>query len=174
MSQPPDPNREEKEISSDHERAEVLAAVLRDQKERAAREPVPRPSPRKQRGRLVTFLVSLVVTVYVWFGSPSWAQPYVPPEPTPIEEEAGLRMAMYLQIQRIEVFRDETGRLPLSLDEAGERLPGVEYEQITGEVYRLRGRTDGLRVTYVSAQPPHEFLGGAHRVVLPRPGNRGS
>lgn len=171
MTRPPDPKEEG--VSSNSERAEALAAVLRDQQRRAEREPVAAPKPRNERARMVAFVVSLAVAVYVWFGSPSWAQPYVPPAPTPVEEEAGLRMAMYLQIQRIEVFRDETGRLPLSLDEAGERLPGVEYQQITGEVYRLRGHTDGLRVTYVSAQPPHEFLGNAHRIVLPRPG-RGS
>lgn len=172
MSQPPDPQR--KGVSTSDERARALAAVLRDQKERRAGEgAVPAPSARNQRARLLMFVVSFGLAVYVWFGSPSWAQPYVPPAPTPVEVEAGLRMAMYLQIQRIEVFREENGRLPRSLDEVGRRLPGVRYEQITGDVYRLRGRTDDLRLTYVSAQSSHEFLGNAYRIVLPEP-RRGS
>ena len=167
MSQPPDSGSEPKSVSTSNERAQALAAVLRDQKRRAEREPVPPAAPRNQRARVVAFLASLVLAIYVWFGSPPWAQPYVPPAPTPAEAEAGLRMGMYLQAQRIEVFREANGRLPLSLDEAGERLPGVEYEQITGEVYRLRGRTADRRVTYVSAQPAQEFLANAHRIVLP-------
>lgn len=171
MSQPPEP--EKKGVSTSDERARALAAVLRDQNERTARGPVPAAAPGNQRTRLLTFVVSFGLAVWVWFGSPSWAQPYVPPAPTPVEVEAGIRMAMYLQMQRIEVFREENGRLPLSLDEAGERLRGVEYEQITAEVYRLRGWAEGFHVTYVSAQSPHEFLGNAYRIVLPEPG-RGS
>lgn len=173
MSQSPDRDSQRKGVSTSNERARALAAVLRDQKRRTERGPVPAPSARNQRARVLTFVVSLGLAFYVWFGSPSWAQPYVPPAPTPVEVEAGLRMAIYLQIQRIEVFREENGRLPLSLDEAGNRLPGVRYEQITGDVYRLRGRTDDLRITYISAQSPHEFLGDAYRIVLPEPG-RGS
>jgi hypothetical protein len=80
-------------------------------------------------------------------------------------EEAALRMVVYLQAQRVELFRRDRGRLPDALEETGEPLPGVRYERLDSRTFRLHavGRRDTL--LYTSSTPLRAFAEGVDRVL---------
>lgn len=144
------------------DRYEALLDVMEQEAEKVRSEGVlGAASPREGRIRLV--VLTLLVTAFglvQWKGS-DWFGPEPIPAPTTMELEQSLRAAMYLQAQRIAAFNNRTGRLPDTLDEAGEPLPGVQYAKLGEDVYRLTGENRGVTLTYNSDQPPSALLGNA-------------
>ena len=113
----------------------------------------------------VAFLLLSVFSGYLWIGSPSWLQP-TPPDPmAPALEEAGLRMEVFLQALLIEEFRDQEGRLPNSLSEAGDPFSEVEYIRGNSQDYRLTFAGPGGAVEYASTDSLELFLGDAPRII---------
>ncbi|NIP57597.1 MAG: hypothetical protein GWM92_08960 [Gemmatimonadetes bacterium] len=161
-------------LSTDAERSRVIAEVLRHQEERAqarkrAREAMLRiEGPRGLGPRHLAFVLVVVLTSYVWFGTPSWAQMAVPAAPTVERNEASLRLALYVQAQRIEQFQSERGRLPQSLGEVGSPLPGIRYTATPRDTYHLIGTNDDLTLFYSSTLTlsPEAFLGDAEEIVF--------
>lgn len=89
-------------------------------------------------GRLAAAGVLCLAALYLWFASPSWLAPPAAPALGSAREEAGLRLAVVLQMQRILDYREERGRLPDVLWETGEPLPGLRYERIDARTFSLR------------------------------------
>lgn len=115
---------------------------------------------RRKLRREAILGVALVVAVYVALYTPAWIKPEPVPPPTPAEREAGDRFAIYLQAQRIEHFRNTTGRLPSTMEEAGEPMPGIRYELLSDGGYALTSdRDQGIR--YTSRDSLGAFLGGS-------------
>lgn len=147
------------------ERDRVVEDVLRDQaaKEQARKSSTRRPGTTP--GRVAALMVLALLSIYLWTWSPSWLAPAGPPELALGTEQAGLRVAMYIQAQRIEDFRDTRGRLPDVLREAGEPLPGMLYDRIDARTYRLRGAGDRVRLLYVSSDSLQIFAGDSPTIV---------
>jgi hypothetical protein len=68
---------------------------------------------------------------------------------------------MYMQIQRVEAYRVQHGRLPDVLAEAGSAVPGVEYRRQGANRYQLLATAGEEAVVYDSTEPADEFVGSA-------------
>lgn len=160
------PNDLRKEMSEEQDRARALAAVLRDQAERAesARlaDALRRRRTRIRRGVLA---VAWVGMAYIWIGSPSWLKVAPPPQPTLKDEARALRVDMFLQSQKIEAYRKERGRLPYVLREAGPPFPDMHYHRTDNRFYELLGQSDRVRLEYDSKNSPLAFVGSAANIL---------
>lgn len=163
-------------VSSDQERERAILEVLRHQREKDEALQFQRlrweRERRRSRGlgvRHAVFLLVLIGTVYVFSGGPLWLQPPPPPPPTAGHLDASLRLALYLEGQRVESFRRREGRLPESLAEVGGAAPAIRYSKTDRGTFHLAGITETRTLFYSSslAQTPAEFLGGAESRIFP-------
>jgi hypothetical protein len=63
-----------------------------------------------------------------------------------------LKKALWFQAQRIEAYREQNGRLPAQLADAGSSIPGVEYVR-EGDRFRLIGMVGDAPVVWDSSAP---------------------
>ena len=115
---------------------------------------------RRKVRRAASLGIVLAITGYLAFKPPAWIQPEPVPAPTIEERGAGDRFAIYLQAQRIEHYRITTGRLPSTMDEAGEPMPGLRYELLADGGYALTSERDQT-IRYSSRDSLGSFLGGS-------------
>ncbi len=154
------------EMSEEQDRARALAAVLRDQSERAeAAQQAEARRLRHTRVRRGVLVAAWVGMAYVWIGSPSWLNVSPPRQPTLTEETRALRVDMFLQSQKIEAYKKERGRLPYVLPEAGPPFPGIRYHRKDNRFYELLGHSDRVRLEYDSENSPLAFVGSAANVL---------
>lgn len=149
------------------EAAEILAEVMRDQKERRTRQEAAgrRPGGRSQGPIYVLAAVLAVLTLFVWTSPPSFARPSPLPEPSAEKLEAGLRMEMFGAVVQIERYREETGEIPRSLDEVMEDpSPDIRYTPLPPSYY-LTGHRSGQEVVYRSDDPVQTLMAEARRQV---------
>jgi hypothetical protein len=158
---------EDLSLSSETERAAMIASVLRDQAEReVVREATAAPGPKPLLPQLTGLALATALAVYVWFGSPAWLEPDPIPLPPVEVERATLRLQMFVQAQAIEHYRTNNGRTPAFLEEAGPPRPGVEYRRLDAQTYLLQGQGDRVRLTYSSRDSLSVFLGEAGEDLL--------
>ena len=151
------------DLTPEEARARAVAAVLAEQAVRTEARRRRRTEPTTTWRRVIALVVLTVTALYLWIASPAWLAP-PPPPPVPVERiEAGLRLAVYLQAQRVRDFRAERGRLPAVLEEAGEPLAGLRYERIDARTYRIRAFAPGGSMLYVSTDSLPAFVGDADR-----------
>ncbi len=154
-------------LSSEMERAAAIASVLRHQAERKeAREAVQLPGRRPLLPQLTALALSTVVAVYVWFGSPSWLEPRLPPPPPLEVEETSVQAAVYIQAQQIEAYRVRNGRLPAFLEEAGPAVAGVRYTRLDARTYRIQGHDQRVAFSYTSGEPMDSLAAAVERVLM--------
>ncbi len=158
------------DISGAGDRYEALVEVLQHQKSQAERD------RELERERLVRsqeregapswmLIVVVLFAGWVWIFPPGFLR-VEPPPPQPVEqEEASLRFVMYVQAQRLKAYRQETGRYPERLEDAGPPLPNMTYTLLHDDVYQLTGSTDRLTLTYMSDLPLESFVGSGADVV---------
>lgn len=157
-------------ITGSGDRYEALLDVLEHEKTQAARdraleEAERQKRKRKQGGPYWLVAVLLAISAWLWLFPPAILR-LDPPAPQPVaEEEAALRFTMYVQAQRIGAFRQENGRLPETLDEAGPPLPHMEYTILNSGLYQLTGATERVTLTYRSDLPLPDFVGSGVDVV---------
>ena len=147
--------------------ADALADVMKEQSEKAQLRGERGPGGRRttSSGTWVAFVILSVFAGYLWVGSPSWLLP-TPPDPiSPALGEAGLRMEVFHQALLVEEFRDQEGRLPNSLSEAGDPFSEVEYFRENGQSYRLAFAGAEGRVEYTSTDSLELFLGDAPQII---------
>jgi hypothetical protein len=160
---PEDPIRpfHAKDEARGQEAADAVAAVIKHaaERERAARA---KKAPRKQPRWLLPVGVQLaVLAVYLLISPPTWVTVHPIQGPDSVSQEYSLRVAIYMQSQRIESYKIKTGRLPRTLDEIGASVaPGVEY-RLTGDGYQLVGTNGRAALVYDSTESATDFLGEA-------------
>lgn len=152
-----------KGVSDDKERNKILEELLRDQARREVLREIayrrPRSSPRT---RLIAAGLALVALV-LWFGPIPGLKPDIPFPLAPADEDAGLRVAAFVQSQQVEAFRRTSGRLPDALRETGEPLPGFDYQRLDAHTYRLRAATERDSISWLSSDSLPALLRGAAR-----------
>ena len=150
------------------DRRELLQAfqdVVRSEQEKKSQVSTPEPTTARRATRSV-MLLTAVGLLFVLVTQPGWLFPR-PPEETPALREASLRVRMFVEIDRVERFRADSGRLPRTLVEAGSDTSGLTYLPTEGG-YTLSGVNNGLSLTYRSGTSPREFLGNSYRMVAQR------
>jgi hypothetical protein len=115
---------------------------------------------RRKVRRAAILAIALLVALYLSLVPPAWVKPQPVPSPTHTEREAGERFAIFLQAQRIEHFRSTTGRLPSTMEEAGEAMPGIRYEVLRDGIYTLTSDRDQA-IRYTSRDSLETFLGAS-------------
>ena len=160
----------EAEVSQAIERDAALAAVLREQTEKAEVEAHARKVRVRRQGlglRHLALGIATVMSLWIWRWPPGILV-IAPPGPPPMEEEeATLRLVMYFQAQKIEQYLIDTGRVPLALDDAGPAFRGMEYIRLTNSDYRILGRTGRVTLSYSSVEPLDTFVGAGANVLNP-------
>src|SRR6185295_11687344 len=97
---------------------------------------------RRKLRRVAALGIALAIAAYLAVNPPAWLKPHPAPPPTPAVRAASDRFAIYLQAQRIESFRITRGRLPSTIAEAGEPMPGIRYELLNDGSYALTSDRD--------------------------------
>ena len=117
---------------------------------------------------MMAMIPLLALSAYSWIARPAWIWgPPVRPLSS-VEQEANLRMAMYLLGMRIDAYREQTGAYPSSLPALGETIPGVVYTQLTDSTFQLRGVAAGQEIVFQSDGSGKEFLGNTLDVIQTR------
>lgn len=113
-------------------------------------------------------LAGIVLIAAGWVGlrPPAFLAGPPPPALAAADLARGAEAALLIQSWQVEVFRSRQGRLPVSLEEVGVRLPGVRYIRSDARVYQLVAEVPGGRVIYDSALPD----GGLAQVTGPPAG----
>jgi len=129
-----------KDAAPGQEAADVVAEVLKHAEEREAaaqKKEVPKGPPKW----MLPLTLNLgVLALYFLIAQPDFliVNPVTDPRaPTEVVESA--KRGLYMEINKIEAFRESNGRLPQSLDEVGSPLAeqGVEYTVQGDSTYLL-------------------------------------
>ena len=146
---------------------DTLADVLRDQEERAKkRSQRPVPWTTRHRGALTGILLILAASsIYLWAFPPGWLSAPAARPPPPELLEAGVRMEIYLTALRVRAFQEDAGRLPNSLEEAGDAYSTVAYERLDSQRFSLSLRGPAGTLIYRSWEPLDGFLGDACEIM---------
>ena len=153
-------------LSDDKERNRILEEVLRDQARREVLRDIAYRVPRSSLRTRIAAAALGVVALVLWLAPIPWLRPDIPFPLPRLQEDAGLRVAAYVQAQQVEKFRRAAGRLPDVLRETGEPLPGFDYQRIDAHTYRLKAVTERDTVNWVSSDSVATLLGGAGRARL--------
>jgi hypothetical protein len=108
------------------------------------------------------------VGAYVAIEQPEWLFPKPLPAETHAERDATLRMAMATTAQRIERYRQQHGRLPATLAQAGSTVEMIRYEPNGDAQYVLRGENGPVTLTYNSSEPISSFVGNSFQLLARR------
>ncbi len=154
------------------ETADLVSEVLQDAKRREEARTRKAPIGRnRQRVAAVSLPLAGAFSFYLWFGNPAWVTPTMPDPITTEKAEAGLRVAMFFEAQKIESFRSQSGRLPDTLSELGGTAPPeMTYQRLDARTYSLVGQSRGVTLTFNSDQAIQQFVGDAmNRLGLKTP-----
>lgn len=150
-----------KDEARGQETADAVAAVLKHAAERdkAVKTKAPRKPPPKW---LLPLGIQLsVIALYLLVLPPKWVtvNPIQVQDPTVAVQQ--LRLAMWLQAQRVDAYRLEHGRLPEQLADAGSTIEGVEYHRQGMSEYQLVATVGEEALVYDSTESPEDFVGTA-------------
>ena len=146
-------------VSSPEVRDRLLAEALAHAEHQDARYRVPfSGGAAVGRWKALAGIVILLVAGLVALAPPEWARPERPAQLAPADRARNLRMALLFQAQQIEAFRVRAQRLPTTLDEVTETLPGVRYVRSGSRAYQLIAyEADGNAIVYDSTDPAPAF-----------------
>jgi hypothetical protein len=144
---------------------EAARAVIKDGHEKARRARL-QPEERRRVGFMTVLSVAGLVLVLL---QPSWlAGPDALPPETPAIVEASMRLSMIRELQRVSDFEKHTGRLPTSLAEAGSSVPGLGYEALPEQHFRLFAQAGDSLLVLRSTDSISRFLGNSLREIKNR------
>lgn len=156
--------RTQKDIEKARALAEVMEHAVKVHKETSS---APRPI-KSGGGRSVALALAcipmLAFALYAWIARPEflWG-PGVKPLPA-AQEEAGLRFSMFLLAQRIEAYRERSGRYPSSLAEVEDSVPDVRYVPMDS-IFELRTGLEGRPIVLRSDRSMDDFLGTSTLII---------
>ncbi|NNL30815.1 MAG: hypothetical protein HKO77_07315 [Gemmatimonadetes bacterium] len=146
------------EATTPEERDRLLAAALAHVEMQDAIYRVPLESGASRRWKGVIATAVFVVAMMLAGLPPAFLVPDPTPPLTATERAGGIRMALLMQAEQIEAFRARSGRLPSSVAEVENTVPGIRFVRSSNRVYQLIAYTpDGNAVVYDSASPDPSF-----------------
>ena len=109
----------------------------------------------------------LLLGVYTFIARPEWVFGPNPARLAPDQREGHLRFAMFLLAQRLHAYREANGgQLPAALADVGEEWPGIEYRNVDGSMFELRGKDPSTPLlVYRSYDDPTTFAGGSRQFL---------
>ncbi len=146
------------------EYGDALSDVLKDQARRTELRSAAGPSPGRPRLHVAVPPVLALVSIWLWAFPPAAILPDVPSIP-PANQEAGLRIEMFMQFNNIQRYLAENGRLPNDLREVGDGPDQVRYTPQSGNTFRLTGQVGDITVDFVSSERVESLLGNAIAIV---------
>jgi len=150
-----------------NEYEEALSGVLEDQVRRKELRSAAAPTSGRPRLHASIPPVLALVSIWLWAFPPAVLSPVVPTVP-PANQEAGLRIEMFMQFNNIQRYLAENGRLPSDLREVGDGSDEVLYTPQAGNTFRLTGQVGDIRVDFTSNEPVEDLLGNAIAIVSGR------
>lgn len=125
------------DTSSQEERDRLVAEALahaeaRDQLYRPPTEILP-----SGRWRSALGLVLLVLSGILAAAPPSWLRGAPRPAVSDQQRTLGVHVALQLQAEQIEAFRNRTQRLPAGLEQLPAALPGIRFVRSDNRLYQL-------------------------------------
>lgn len=151
MTEPPLPKTTGSEYA-DHILAITRRAAELDDADKRRREAP--PPPAATRAPVFLAVLALFAVVVIW-NVRAWS-PEPEPLPRPIQETA-LEISLLMATQMVEQYRQETGRLPTSLEEAGVPEDAFTY-RLQGDSYELFASEGGVTVRYDSVDGAEALL----------------
>ena len=145
----------------------ALSDVLKDQARRKDLRSATAPRPGRARLHPSIPPVLALVSIWLWVFPPAVLLPVTPSIP-PANQEAGLRMEMFMQFINIQRYVEENGRLPSDLEEVGDGPDEVRYTLEGGDTFRLTGRVGEITVDFTSTEPVEALLRDAIAIVSGR------
>ena len=147
---------------------EAAKAVVKERNEKAEQAAARRMQPEVRKRVGVLTLVGLaglllIVLQPVWLIGPK----ALPPE-SPAIVEASVRLAMLREQQRVVDFLKRNGRLPATLSEAGVNVPGLGYEALPQQEFRLFAQAGDSLLVLRSSDSMTLFLGNSLREIKNR------
>lgn len=132
----------------------------------AARE----ATPRRRRPAVAWACAAALVAVAAWaaVARPAWLLPDRPPEESAELRRASLRIALYMDAQRVKLYRSEHGVLPATLAEAGSPNSVFRLERGPEPEFTITGASGADTITLRSDQPEQEFLGNSFALLKRR------
>ena len=158
-----DPSRPPRRAGSS-EYGDAVSDILKDQARRKELRKAADVHPTRTRLHPAIPPVLALVSVWLWVFPPTALRPESPSIP-PADQEAGLRMEMFITNVKIQRFVTENGRLPNDLADLGDVPDAVQYLPLALNVYRLSGQTGDITVEYTSTEPVEDLLGDAQAIV---------
>lgn len=149
MTEPPPPSRREQMKDA----VSQLLTNIKEERKAASAEALAALALQKRHHRLLiglTVVMALAFVASVILMLPRWRHPF--PTPVGAEAEAHAERAAAFAASMVERFRTDRGRLPISLDETGVKLPGVRYV-VLGEGYEITIDVEGRPVTHRGGPP---------------------
>lgn len=150
--------------SAYQEYGDALSDILKDQARRTelrAREG-PSSGPRRIPPAIPPALA--LFSIWLWMFPPAALIPDVP-FISPVSQEAGLRMGMYMLRNDIQSYVSEHGRLPTDLRDVGDGPESIGYMRLSGNVFQLSGRAGDITVEYTSTEPVEDLLANSIAVI---------
>lgn len=147
---------------------DAARAVVKERKEKSEQIAAARMHPKVRQRVSFLSLLSLV-GVLLLLVRPAWlAGPKAPPAESPTIVEASLRLSMLRERQRVADFAKQNGRLPTSMAEAGSTAPGIGYEALPEQHFRLFAQAGDSLLVLRSSDSMSHFLGNSLREIKNR------
>ncbi len=127
------------DTSSQEERDRLIAEALAHAEARDALYRPPTEILPSGRWRGALALVLLVLSGILAAAPPSWLRGAPRPSVSDQERALGVRVALELQAEQIDAFRQRTQRLPADLTELPAALPGIRFVRSDDRLYQLVG-----------------------------------
>jgi len=143
------------------QRAYEIAQSITTEQARAAQE-AERLPPRDWGPVIRVANAALAVAVALWLlvAPPDWLPRAERDARTSEQREMSLRLVLALEASRVTAYRDEAGKLPESISDAGGDPRNVTYVIVDASRFTLTAKDGASSLTYDSAQPLAALLGG--------------
>ena len=131
------------------------------------RKAVATSSKARVMAMLVIGLPLLAFSIYSWVARPAFIWGTAPPIPV-AQQQANMRMTLYVIGMRLNKYRAAQGFFPASLEALGEQASGITYELDSDSVFVLRAVVAREPLVYRSDMNAREFLGNAQEILSNR------
>lgn len=147
---------------------EAAKAVVKERSEKAEQAAALRMQPEVRRRVSVLGLLGMAGLLVIVL-QPAWliGPKTLPPE-SPAIVEASVRLSMLREQQRVVDFLKRHGRLPATLSEAGVSVPGLGYEALPQQEFRLFAQAGESLLVLRSSDSMTLFLGNSLREIKNR------